>query len=308
VRPLIALIALAALAACAVGQCWGPALRLPVRQAPTPAIAPLAPPADGSWARHPAGYWWRYRPAAPAKGKAAPKAKKAGCGCNGPACDCGPAACPCKRGGKPCSGGCDCLVAAPPPRAKWQTSGVDKDKIDGEPRILRRGREISRAQAMSLVEGKELPDDAAKQRLTVIGPEADRRKVLDDLERAPELAPFKGKLAVQSYDPANWAVERSGFVTGGKPTIYVQAPSGKVLHRQDDYEGGAPALAEAIRKADPSYDPAKDPDLRKPAPAPDPDQTNPLKRALGKWPSPAEVPWYAWVLAGAGVLLLLKRK
>ena len=78
----------------------------------------------------------------------------------------------------------------------------------------------------------------------------------------------------------------AGFVTTGKPTIYVQAPDGKVLHRQDDYQGGAPELAEAIRRIDPNYDPKKDFDLRK----------------LLRIPNPlSKVPVAAWLLA-AGLL------
>jgi hypothetical protein len=61
---------------------------------------------------------------------------------------------------------------------------------------------------------------------------------------------------VQDYAPGNWAV-KDGFFTEGKPTIYLQAPNGKVLHRQDDYSDGAAGLATALRKADPNYSPLK---------------------------------------------------
>ncbi|MBY0523415.1 MAG: hypothetical protein K2R98_08445 [Gemmataceae bacterium] len=111
--------------------------------------------------------------------------------------------------------------------------------------------------------GGEIPDDANKLRLTVIGSDADRKAVIGDLAGNPLLAPYKDRMLVQAYAPDNWAVKDAGFHLAGKPTIYLQAADGKVLHRQDDYADGADGLAKAIRKADPGYDPKKDPDSRK---------------------------------------------
>jgi hypothetical protein len=53
--------------------------------------------------------------------------------------------------------------------------------------------------------------------------------------------------------------------------IILQAPpdakgKGVVLHLQKDYSDGPHGLAKAIRKADSSYDPKKDPDLREDCP------------------------------------------
>jgi hypothetical protein len=147
-----------------------------------------------------------------------------------------------------------------PARAELPT-GVDLDKI-GPSRITLNGVEVTREAAAGVI----LPDDRSLLRVTVIGTEAACRQVTADLAASE----WKGKVLVQEYRPAEWAV-KPGFVTTGNPTIYCQAPDGRVLHRQDDYEGGLPALAGALRKADPKYDPAKDPDLRKPAPvAPEP--------------------------------------
>ena len=50
-----------------------------------------------------------------------------------------------------------------------------------------------------------------------------------------------------------------GFVTAGTPTVYLQAPDGKVLHRQDNY---SPGDFQAIRKAIDKYDAKRDPDVR----------------------------------------------
>lgn len=121
------------------------------------------------------------------------------------------------------------------------------------------GRPIAQGDAMQAVtEG--VPADENLLRVTVIGPDALRQRVVTDLTAAP--ANLRDRCLVQSYPPNHWAVQ-AGFQAGGAPTVYVQAPDGQVLHRQDDYDGGPTALFEAIRKADPHYSPAADPDLRK---------------------------------------------
>jgi hypothetical protein len=134
--------------------------------------------------------------------------------------------------------------------------------------------------------GESPPNDGMKLRLTVIGPRPLRDPVLNDLEKNPQLAQLRPRLLIQGYDPGHWAI-RPGFVQSGQPTIYLQAPSGKVLHRQDDYKGGPEALYAAIRKADPNYDPRKDPDLRTtpvaPSPAPSTPWLIPALTALALW-------------------------
>ena len=80
----------------------------------------------------------------------------------------------------------------------------------------------------------------------------------------------------------------------------------EVFHRQNDYNDGpdglAKALAGAIRRVDPDYQPAKDPDLRKPepipppSPLPDPDGGGSLLAWLRIWSQ--------WIVMG-GVWLLV---
>jgi len=114
----------------------------------------------------------------------------------------------------------------------------------------------------------QIPDDVGLLRLTVICPDKERDKVLADLNTHPLLASLKTKLVIQSYPPTDWSL-RPGFVTTGRPTIYLQAPSGKVLHRQDEYRGPellAQAVNEALRKQDPKYDGKSDPDLNRKSP------------------------------------------
>jgi hypothetical protein len=147
-----------------------------------------------------------------------------------------------------------------------QNFGIDRKQLgQARERITLGAREVTHAEARKLLEAGTLADDSGKLRLTIIGSEADRQRVLDDLKGL--LADLAGSFLIQSYAPDHWAVARAGFQTSGKPTIYVQAPSGKVLHRQDDYADGADGLRralEAVRKPDPNYDPAKDRDLRRP--------------------------------------------
>ena len=145
--------------------------------------------------------------------------------------------------------------------------GIDTAQLaklpSGEERIEVNGQPVAKADAKRLIEGTTggagaLTDDSHKPRLTIIGSKEERQRVLADLDRQPDL---KHALAVKAYAPDEWPVARAGFVTSGHPTIYLQAPDGKVLHRQDDYSG--PQDFEAIRKADPNYKPTQDPDLRK---------------------------------------------
>jgi hypothetical protein len=226
-------------------------------------------------------------------------------------CHCG-FACDCFRRGK-CSAGCNCAPPKEkkdPPAAAGKSGrpelaeggrvendgtlnfGLDREHLAG-PRPERysiNGREASKEDVLRLLQA-QVPDDTSKPFLTVIGAPESRRQVLNDLENHPSLAPWKGKLRVQAYNPDDWAVARAGFVTGGNPTVYLQAADGKVLHRQDDYGGGADGLAAALRRADPGYDPAGDPDRRKAAPA-----------------GLRDVPWSVpVVLLGAAGLLILYR-
>lgn len=220
-------------------------------------------PARGVWCDYEGGKW------------SAERKLHAGCGCQ-PQCECDPQ-CGCVSGATPCQNGC------------FQNFGVDQTKLGGPEAYKINGKPVTKAQAEQAIKGGQVPDDAHKLRLTVIGPEAERKQVLADLAALPALAEWKDKLLVQAYPPDHWAVAQAGFVTSGKPTVYLQAPDGKVLHRQDDYQDGAAGLAKALRKADPDYKPDKDKDQRKDSP-------------LSRLP---ELPPWAGVAGVSGALLLL---
>jgi len=141
--------------------------------------------------------------------------------------------------------------------------GVNRLTPHTRERYIINGIDATGEEALQALQEKNVPNDKSLLRLTIIGPEAIRKQVRKDLENDPSLTSFSEKYLIQDYAPDNWAV-RQGFFTEGKPTIYLQLPTGKVLHRQDDYADGAIGLATALRKADPNYTPDKDPDKRKP--------------------------------------------
>ena len=135
--------------------------------------------------------------------------------------------------------------------------GVNHEKIAVEKYSLN-GKEVSQRTAKAAVEDT-LEDDSQKLRVTIIAQAEEKRKAIaDDIKKIPDTG-----FTIHAYDPKAWELG-CGFVTPGDPTIYCQAPNGKVLHRQDDYSGGAEAAIAALRKAKAGYDPKKDPDLRKP--------------------------------------------
>lgn len=166
------------------------------------------------------------------------------------------------------------------------------------------GREVGPAEAMDALMGgsdSNLADDSQHLRITIIGNEVARKTVLRDFEQSPELAYWKGKVLINTYEPSNWRIRDGGFVTPkdpAKPVIYFQKPDGKVLWRQDSYEGGPSALAKALRDKDPLYDPNKDPQPNSPQP-------------LMPSPVPSEGGFNVWwllVLAAGGFVAFLWRK
>ncbi len=187
--------------------------------------------------------------------------------------------------------GAPCPPPYPPPQdvvtpGKIESDGIinfglDRTRVNPTGKHLLDGKEVSKEELLQALGQPRLPDDSQWPSLTIIGPEMARKKVLSDLRSSPILAPWKERIKVQDYPPDHWAVKDAGFVTAGQPTIYCQAPDGKVLHRQDEYRGPQ-ALAEVLRKADPAYQPERDPDLNK---------------------SLSSVPLWVWL--GGGILLAL---
>lgn len=192
-------------------------------------------------------------------------------------------------------GKCKCVACKcthEPIGQTWQESGVDAGRLR-ESRYVVNGREVSQGDALRAI-SDTIPDESKKLSVTVIGGKADRDKVAADLRGLD--AATSARVNVWSAPPDHHSLQdtetgRAVAKVDGKPTIYVQAPDGKVLHRQDDAAGSV----DAIRKAVKSYDAAKDPDLRKAA-----DPANPAA------PSTSMIPLCC--VAAAVALTLYMRK
>lgn len=99
--------------------------------------------------------------------------------------------------------------------------------------------------------------------LTFIGTEAEREAARRDLESNPEYQQIAEQLgdllAVQDYDPSNPLVKNIGLPDGGRPDVIIQTTAHPLpLYRAHEYPG-AKILVGEIRKADPRYNPANDP-------------------------------------------------
>jgi hypothetical protein len=199
-----------------------------------------------------------------------------------------------------------------------QNFGLDRSRLDrGVEKFWLGGREVTRKQAYTALSGagKDLIDDREKLRLTVIGTAAECQAVVKDLESNPALSVFADTLLVQSYRPDNWAVKELGFLPGS-PRIMVQGGpdfrgAGKVLHSQGDYQGGPQALADALRRVRPDYDPNKDLDKRKtPAKPATPDAGNStialIVMLLAGGLTVAGFPWLAAIVKIGGGFLAPK--
>lgn len=158
-------------------------------------------------------------------------AETARCCCGG---KCGP--CKCAKCPEKCDKECDCDGCG-----KKVFFGVDASKRSAVPRYSHCGRECTRSRAIEAI----FEDESAKRRITVIGDDAFRKKALAAIG-SPTWA------VVKAYPADHWYVTEQGFVPG----VYIQEPDGTVIHRQVDCD------RVPLNRADPNYDPAKDPDLR----------------------------------------------
>lgn len=150
-----------------------------------------------------------------------------------------------------------------PPNGVYPT-GVVSEKLSQTDKYHQNGQEVAKEVAYQAIGGQSLIDDAAKPYVAIVDPDPKRR--------AEVVATIKhemgDKVKVWDGPPDDWSYA-TGHKTDGRPTIYAQLPTGEVKHRQDEMADGIENAVGAVRKAFPDYNPAKDPDLRKPqAPAP----------------------------------------
>lgn len=146
--------------------------------------------------------------------------------------------------------------------------GVDWDKI-GTGDTDKTGKQITPWQAFVFAQGDQnYPKGLC--RLVVIGTDAERapvKKAFDNMTTTE-----REQIAPWFVTADHWSLKASDggptlFETGGKPTVYLLAPNGGVIHRQDGWNSEEDAAA--IRNGLKKYDPKRDPDLRK---TPDPER------------------------------------
>jgi hypothetical protein len=197
--------------------------------------------------------------AAKAKAKSLKKVKDSCACCD--ACQCGDD-CQCPLG-KKCHPDCGCLLKV----ENKPLFGCRMDKVSKEEKCTVNGVDVSKRRLkQALQAGGTVPDDSAKLSLTLIGNAEDRTKARNDLYKG-DYKEFLDHVVIQEYDPTDVMVAKYGFATKGNPTVYLQRPDNPVpLWHEDDYKGKQ--TWDAVRKADPLYDPSKDPGIAKPAPKP----------------------------------------
>lgn len=181
--------------------------------------------------------------------------QKCACGClDSGVCDCGkycPCFCGCDQSGKCSCGKGSCIKNDTKP--ELPNYGVDSAKVHSGKHEIN-GRSVSRAEIISAI--KDVPKDENKLRLTLISAEP----LLTSLSATLRQFAEEHDLLFQAYTPDSWAVTGAGFYTGACPEVYLQAPDGKVLLRLDSFGGKTEGpLVEAVRTANPAYDPSKDP-------------------------------------------------
>ena len=105
---------------------------------------------------------------------------------------------------------------------------------------------------------KKSPAAGGRSYLIVVSSNAESRKVVEkEWNESPSFQPFRDHTAFWSVGPDHWSLD-AGFPRDGERILY-QLPDRTIAHSQDSLD--TRKLAEALRKADPRYDPKRDPDL-----------------------------------------------
>ncbi len=126
----------------------------------------------------------------------------------------------------PCGPGCECALGSACICAGDELpTGVDSGKISERPRYTVSGKEVPRAEAHRAIE--QLADDSTKPHLTIIGSSAERRALREAILKDASIA---AKVRVQDYPEGHAAIGKHR-VKG--LTLYLQAPDGKELVRED---------------------------------------------------------------------------
>lgn len=145
--------------------------------------------------------------------------------------------------------------------------GIDQSKLTtGREVVTISGREVTKADGLRAVgkPGGTIPDDAGKPWSIHVGDVKAGERMEKDLRSDPILAPWKDTFRTQVYEPDDPMVkDRDGKVMY-TPGVWIVSANGKALGKMPAYT--SPALfAEGLRRLGPDWDPAKVPDLSKPA-------------------------------------------
>lgn len=159
-------------------------------------------------------------------------------------------------------------VTAPPWQRKvdlLREPGVMREKLHEFQGYRLNGQPVAPAVGLRSIKGGTVPNDAGRPFLVMVGAKEACDRLESDFASSPALAPYRDKFRLQTYPPGFDQLAR--FDREGRPLypdgLCIVATDGQELHRQASY-AGPEQLAEALRQADPTYNPANTPDLTRP--------------------------------------------
>lgn len=132
------------------------------------------------------------------------------------------------------------------------------------------GRRLAPGQVLDAMQKEGMvPDDLKRNYVAVVAGGLRAQEMMDALNSDPECKAYLARCKVRCIDPASPLIAGTKLNSGTDCSLVVMGPEDQngravVLHRQNDFAGGAKAFMEAIRKADPTYTPDSDRDHRKP--------------------------------------------
>lgn len=150
--------------------------------------------------------------------------------------------------------------------AEVKNFGVDRSKVPQDESWSIKGQRVDKETALRSFEAFGDFDDSKFMRLVHVGSAADAKNAANAAQQAGVGKWFH----FDSYSPADWQVADVGYVPGVS-LVGEEGPDGRgVVVWRCAATTPTPAILGALRKADPSYKPERDPDISKPAPGPGP--------------------------------------
>lgn len=143
-------------------------------------------------------------------------------------------------------------------------TGVISKQLHDAPRYSFKGVKIAPTKGHELVEGKRDPgtltDDSAKDRLTVIAADPQKRaRFIEQFKTDVAYADFRGNVLPWEAAPTgDWSVDPSFVKRDGE--VYLEKADGTVIARAEVPDvTDAQRVVGDLRKANPDYNPARDP-------------------------------------------------